>query len=174
MVDARRERNESGTPEPAPLPKRRECDHAVEEPEQDRRFGQGSGAPRPNVVSLPLTHEQAKVTANVSRAPDAEQSTAPTADRSASGFTKDRAPRRCRSATDPLLVLASQGQEQKPSSRGPLGDEDVLCQTGEGFGLGMTVGAAIRWVAWGSGRGPDELGIVTVMCCCRPVWRLGL
>ena len=64
------------------------------------------------------------------------------------------------------------------------GDADVLCQPPHvlaDVGLpssasrsalraagSVTAAPAIRWVAARSGRGPDELGMVTVMCCCRP------
>jgi hypothetical protein len=37
----------------------------------------------------------------------------------------------------------------------------------------VTAALAMRWVAVRSGRGPDGLGIVTVRCCCRPVWHSG-
>ena len=62
---------------------------------------------------------------------------------------------------------------------------DVLCHQPSGVlaGVGLpssasrlalratgsvTASPAIRWVAARSGLGPDELGMVTAMCCCRP------
>jgi hypothetical protein len=39
--------------------------------------------------------------------------------------------------------------------------------------LWVTAALAIRWVAARSGRGPDGVGMVTVMCCCRARWRAG-
>jgi hypothetical protein len=37
----------------------------------------------------------------------------------------------------------------------------------------VTAAPAIRSVAARSGRGPDGVGMVTAMCCCRPRWRAG-
>jgi hypothetical protein len=68
--------------------------------------------------------------------------------------------------------------------------KDVLCQpptAGSGWRLavkrcalgpvgpplGLTAAPAIRWVAARSGTGPDGVGMVTVMCCCRARWRAG-
>lgn len=39
--------------------------------------------------------------------------------------------------------------------------------------LWVTTAPAIRWVAGMSGWGPDGVGMVTAMCCCRPVCGLG-
>ena len=63
--------------------------------------------------------------------------------------------------------------------------KDVLCQAGTGVAAGgllssaarsalraalwVTAAPAIRWVAVTSGRGPEGVGMVTVMCCCRAV-----
>jgi hypothetical protein len=70
-----------------------------------------------------------------------------------------------------------------------LPTEDVLCQppteivdagllssagrSARWAALWVTAVPAIRWVAARSGRGPDGVGMVTVMCCCSPVWRWG-
>jgi hypothetical protein len=67
--------------------------------------------------------------------------------------------------------------------------KDVLCQamagcsTDRGCWRGLsaarraagvvTAAPAIRWVAARSGQEPHGSGMVTVMCCCSPVWRAG-
>ena len=42
------------------------------------------------------------------------------------------------------------------------------------FGRFSGSGAAMRAVAaWSTAPQPDEVGMMTVMCCCRPRWRSG-
>jgi hypothetical protein len=68
-------------------------------------------------------------------------------------------------ATAQIRCTTSRSPSAQPmrSARGV--EADVLCQTRAGFCVSMRLSPAMRWVAARSGRGPDWLGMVTVMRC---------